>query len=153
VTGFALDTNVLVYAEGGESSPGEAVKIAVSRRLLGRLAETGGRTVVAVQSLAELHNVLVRKHRRPPSRAAAALRDWLPRAELVGSDATTLAAALDLTVDHNLPIFDALILAAAAEAECDVLLSEDFQDGFRWRGVTVVNPFGLAPDPRVARLL
>jgi len=33
------------------------------------------------------------------------------------------------------------------------LLSEDFHDGFAWRGVVVTNPFGPAPDRRVARLL
>ncbi|WP_205963481.1 PIN domain-containing protein [Roseicella aquatilis] len=30
---------------------------------------------------------------------------------------------------------------SAAEAECRLLLSEDIQDGFTWRGVTVRNPF------------
>jgi predicted nucleic acid-binding protein len=34
-----------------------------------------------------------------------------------------------------------VILAAAAEADCRLLLSEDLQDGLSWRGVTVVDPF------------
>jgi len=33
------------------------------------------------------------------------------------------------------------------------LLSEDFHDGFAWRGVVVTNPFRPAPDRRLARLL
>lgn len=40
-----------------------------------------------------------------------------------------------------------------ASARCDLLLSEDLQDGFAWRGVTVTNPFGSAPDPRIVNLL
>jgi predicted nucleic acid-binding protein len=121
--------------------------------LLKRLADTPSRTIIAVQALAELHNVLVRKRGLSAQRASGAVRGWIPRAELVPSSASTFATALDLATDHNLPIFDASILAAAAEAGCDVLLSEDFQDGFRWQGVTVVNPFRASPDPRVARLL
>jgi len=35
---------------------------------------------------------------------------------------------------------DAIILAAAADSGCRLLLSEDLQDGFSWRGVTVTNP-------------
>ena len=48
---------------------------------------------------------------------------------------------MDLVVDHKLRIWDAVILAAAAESQCRLLLSEDLRDGFTWRGVTVVKPF------------
>jgi predicted nucleic acid-binding protein len=48
---------------------------------------------------------------------------------------------------------DAIILAAAVEARCDLLLSEDLQDGFAWRGVVVTNPFRAAPDGRIVELL
>ena len=41
-------------------------------------------------------------------------------------------------------IWDAVMLSAAAEAGCRLLLSEDFQEGFTWRGVSVTNPF--APE-------
>jgi predicted nucleic acid-binding protein len=56
-------------------------------------------------------------------------------------------------VDHQLPIWDALILAVAAESRCRLLLSEDFQNGFTWRGVTVVNPFGTQIPPLLTDLL
>jgi predicted nucleic acid-binding protein len=36
---------------------------------------------------------------------------------------------------------DALILAAAIEADCDTVLSEDMQDGGKVGGVTIRNPF------------
>jgi len=36
----------------------------------------------------------------------------------------------------------------AADAGCRLLLSEDLQHGFTWRGVTVVNPF-LSPAPEL----
>jgi predicted nucleic acid-binding protein len=34
-----------------------------------------------------------------------------------------------------------VILSAASQAGCRLLLSEDLQDGFTWGGVTVINPF------------
>jgi len=48
---------------------------------------------------------------------------------------------MDLTVDHQISMWDALIMSVAAENKCRLLISEDFQNGFTWRGVTVVNPF------------
>jgi predicted nucleic acid-binding protein len=60
---------------------------------------------------------------------------------LIGTSPTVLLAATDLAVQHRLRIWNAVILAAAAEADCRLLLSEDLQDGLSWRGVTVVDPF------------
>ena len=56
---------------------------------------------------------------------------------------------LDKGVDHHqlarrypLSIYDAMIAAAALEAGCDSLFSEDFQTGQRIDGqLVVVNPF------------
>jgi predicted nucleic acid-binding protein len=35
----------------------------------------------------------------------------------------------------------------AADADCRLVLSEDLQEGFTWRGVTVTNPFGAERHP------
>lgn len=53
--------------------------------------------------------------------------------------------AFDLATQHKLAVWDAVTLAAAARADCDYLLSEDMQDRFSWRGVTVANPLGATP--------
>lgn len=58
-----------------------------------------------------------------------------------------MLAATDLALDHGLAIWDAVIFAAAAEVGCRLLLSEDLQDGFTWRGVSVVNPFAERRHP------
>ena len=44
-------------------------------------------------------------------------------------------------------------MAAAGEAGCRLLLSEDLQDGFTWSGVTVVNPFAKNRHPILTALL
>jgi predicted nucleic acid-binding protein len=41
----------------------------------------------------------------------------------------------------RLPWYDSLIVASAIEGQCDVLYSEDFQDGRQIGGVTISNPF------------
>jgi predicted nucleic acid-binding protein len=61
--------------------------------------------------------------------------------EVADSSWWAFQAAIDLAIDHGLQIWDALIMAVAAENRCRLLLSEDLQSGFIWRGVTVVNPF------------
>jgi predicted nucleic acid-binding protein len=148
---LALDTNVLVYAEGLNLAPSDAHKHRLAVRLMGRMADET--TVLARQSLAELHRVLVRKARLTSSEASIRVSLWALKADLVDTNAAVFNAALALATDHGLPIFDALILAAAVEARCDLLLSEDFHDGFAWRGIVVTNPFGPTPDRRLARLL
>ena len=50
-------------------------------------------------------------------------------------------AALEFARDHNVAFYDALILAAAIEAGCETLFSEDFQHGRRLGDCTIVNPF------------
>ena len=43
-----------------------------------------------------------------------------------------------------------VVLAASAEVECRLLLSEDLQEGFTWRGVTVTNTVAATPHLMLA---
>jgi predicted nucleic acid-binding protein len=72
---------------------------------------------------------------------------------VVETSAAVIVNATDLASDHGLTIWDSVVLAASAEAECRLLLSEDLQDGFTWRGVTVTNPFAATLHPILAALL
>ncbi len=47
--------------------------------------------------------------------------------------------------DHGLSFYDALIVAAAVEAGCDTLFSEDMQHGRSISGLAIVNPFLESP--------
>ena len=138
---IAVDTNILVYAHGGNDPERQRIALDV----LDVLTEKS--VFVPVQVLGELFNVLTRKAHW--SRAAA--RDAVLAAHdnhsLVDTSFSTLAAATDLCVDHGFSTWDAVILAAAAEAGCRLLLSEDMHDGFVWRGLTIVNPFAAERHP------
>lgn len=144
---IAVDTNILVYAHGGNDSGRQRIALDV----LDALAEES--VCVPVQVLGELFNVLTRKARW--SREAArdvviAVHDNLSP---IDTSFPALAAATDLCVDHEFAVWDAVILATAAGAGCRLLLSEDMHDGFTWRGLTIVNPFAPERHPLLEAVL
>ena len=153
MTRVAIDTNVLAYAEGLVFASDNVPKIKIAQDLLEGLIAGSHAPVVPVQALAELHRLLLRKGRLPGAEVASRIARLRSLADMVGSSPTVFDEALTLSGDHGLHIFDAIILAAAVEGRCDILLSEDLQDGFAWRGVVVTNPFGDAPDRRIAAIL
>ncbi len=140
---IALDTNVLAYAEGINGAERRSAALALIRRLPQEAA------IVPVQVLGELFNVLVRKGGKSRSDAREAILSWRDTYPGVETSPETMLAAIDLATDHQLGIWDAVILSAASQAGCRLLLSEDLQEGFTWAGVTVVNPFS---SPRHALL-
>lgn len=131
----ALDTNVLAYAEGINGAERRDAALALIRQL------PQGATVVPVQVLGELFNVLVRKGGKSRSDARDALQGWRDTFPVVETSPEVMVAAADLATDHQLGIWDAVILSAASQSDCRLLLSEDLQEGFTWAGVTVVDPF------------
>lgn len=132
---LALDTNVLAYAEG----VGDSRRQGLALELLDQLRQA--QVVLPVQVLAELFAVLVRKGRRARGEARDIVLAWKDAFEIASTTGDALVSAGDLSVDRQLSPWDALVLAVAAESGCRLLVSEDLQDGFTWRGVTVVNPF------------
>ncbi|MGH8306245.1 MAG: PIN domain-containing protein [Steroidobacteraceae bacterium] len=126
-----FDTNILIYAFAADdprSAPAE------------RLLAGGG--VIGVQVLNEFTNVTRRKlawEWREIESALAIIGDLFRTAHPL--TAAIHARAVGLAREHALPFYDALIVAAAAEAGCRELLSEDFQHGRKFGAVTVRNPF------------
>lgn len=144
---IALGTNVLACAEG----VGDTRRVDTALRLVEALP--AGSVMVPVQTLGELYRVLVGKAQRPPDEARAAVQAWADSFAVADSTWTSMQAALDLANDHQLGIWDALILAVAADARCRLLVSEDLHAGFTWRGVTVVDPFAPTLHPLLAACL
>jgi predicted nucleic acid-binding protein len=144
---LALDTNILVYAEGVNGEPRQRAALEILSRL------PRATTFIPVQVLGELFRVLVSKSPLSPKMAQARIADWQASFPLVDTSAAILTSAVNLAVQHKLRIWDAVILAAAAEADCRLLLSEDLQDGFAWGGVTVANPFSGKKNEPLAQVL
>jgi predicted nucleic acid-binding protein len=70
---------------------------------------------------------------------------WRP----VTVDEPLITAAWSIQDRFTLSFWDSLVVAAAREARCQVLLTEDLQHGAELDGVSVANPFlteaGLRP--------
>jgi predicted nucleic acid-binding protein len=143
----ALDTNVVAYSEGVNTIERRRAALSVLRRIP---RETIG---LPVQVLGELFNVLVRKRGFTPSQSHAVVKAWSESVSLIATSPEVMANAIEVARDHHLGIWDAVILSAAAEGGCRLLLSEDMQDGFAWGGVTVANPFAATRHPLLAGLL
>jgi len=139
----ALDTNVLAYAEGVNGVERRSLALELVRRL------PQESTVIPVQVLGELFNVLVRKAGKSRGDAREALLSWRDTFPAIETSPEIMLTAADLATDHQFGIWDAVILASASQAGCRLLLSEDLQEGFTWGGVTVVDPFA---SPRHALL-
>ncbi|MEA3037989.1 MAG: hypothetical protein QOE79_502 [Sphingomonadales bacterium] len=147
----ALDSNILVYLAGVSRTADDDTKIERLRTLVEALGETAS-LVAPVQALGELV-VVLRRSGASAKEARAVLIDMAEGVSVAPSELPTALSAADLAVDHKLQFWDALILSAAIEARCALLLSEDIQHGFVARGVTVVNPLADEPHPRLAALL
>ncbi len=143
----ALDTNVLAYAEG----VGDDVRRRMVVALLSRLPEAA--VVLPVQVLGELFRVLVGKLRQPAGQARESVLRWSDVYTVRDSSWAAMQSAFDLSAAHGLSIWDSLILSVAAEQHCRILLSEDLQEGFTWRGTTVVNPFSQPMHELLAGVL
>lgn len=147
MSGIALDTNILVYAEALNG-------VERQRRAIATLAGLDRRALVLPsQVLGEFFNVMTRKFNQPRSLTRERVMAWSSRFTCRAADADTFESALDAAAIHDLQIWDALILATAADAGCHMLLSEDMQHGFVFRGVTVVDPFTATVHPLLADAL
>ena len=108
--------------------------------------------ILPVQVLGECYGVLTRKGMARPLARRTILR-WQEVFEVADTTAAVLRQATGLSADRQLRIWDAIVLATAAETGCQLLLTEDLQDGFVWAGVTVVNPFAVPSHQVLSALM
>ena len=134
---FTLDTNILIYAI--DSSEGN--KHTLASRLLLRAATM--RQPLMLQSLNEFSSVVLRKRLIPASQIARILQYHERSFQVVPSSMEDLYVAVHAQQNHNLAFFDALLWATAKRSGCQVLFTEDFQDGRVLDGVRFINPFKL----------
>ena len=126
-----VDANVLVYAHDASAS----TKKAVAERLLAHIWEAGT-GCLSVQVLQEFFVTVTGKVAEPLSveEAADRIREfgmWYVFAP--GSD--DVLRAITLHKQARLSFWDAMVVHAATELGCDVLWSEDLNDGQVIQGV------------------
>jgi predicted nucleic acid-binding protein len=130
-----FDTNILVYTDD-RAAP------AKQRRALDLVAEhrSAGTGVVSLQVLQEYFVAVTRKLRVDPA-IARRKTELLAEFHLVEPQLTDVLAAIDLHRLHGFSLWDAMVLRAAKQAGCRILLTEDLQAGREIDGLVIQNPF------------
>lgn len=133
-----LDTNIFVYSfdEGAKKKREKA------RELIGEtLSEATG--IISTQVIQEFLSVALKKFSTPMTVEDAQLyldTVLAPLCEVYPS-LSLYQTTLRLQKETGYSFYDALIVAAALAGRCQVIYSEDLQDGRVVEGVRIVNPF------------
>ncbi len=125
-----LDTNILLYLLSNDN------RKAISKELI-RLNHT-----ISIQVLNEFSNVSVRKFKISTNDTKEFIEVISKKLDVVSFSKTTILNALDLKSKYNLQFYDSLIVATAIENHCNILYSEDMQDGLIVDNtIKITNPF------------
>jgi len=135
---FFLDTNIFVYSFD-RSAPQKAKK---AEQLI-RKAMTTKKGVVSYQVVQEFFNVALKRFAHPMQLAEAEQYLTTVFRPLLGvhSSAALYAEALRMRSSAGLAWYDALIVCSAIQAGCDLIYTEDLQDGQKLGSLLVKNPF------------
>jgi predicted nucleic acid-binding protein len=124
-----FDTNILLYLLSDDTKADKAEA----------LIAMGG--VVSVQVLNEFASVAFRKLKMTWSEIREILATIRAICEVIPVTVEIHEAGLAIAERYRLSLYDSLILAAAAKAECRIVYSEDIQDGQVLQNITICNPF------------
>lgn len=126
-----VDTNVLLYLISADAAKADKAEALLADGI-----------IISVQVLNEFANVARRKLQMPWEDLSKTLTDIRRFADVRPLTVKTHERGLALAERYQLSLYDAMIAAAALEAGCTTLASEDFSAGQRLDNRLVVrNPF------------
>lgn len=126
-----IDTNIVIYSLGTDST-----KAHIAAPLF------IGSPTISTQVLSETANVAFKRLSLSlaETRTLITTLEAMCRVEVISMGA--IHTALDIRERYGLSWYDSLIVASALEADCDILYSEDMQNGQEIDGrLRIVNPF------------
>jgi len=130
-----LDTNLWVYLY----DKGESHKSEVASRLFDLKFD---RIIVTTQILGELFNVLTRKKIVEEEEAHVIIKEVIEAFRVVAIDTPHVLRALEVRKRYLYRYWDSLIVGSAMVEDCEILYSEDMQDGQIFGdSLILVNPF------------
>ncbi len=130
-----IDTNILVYSVDTAHPDRQ-------QRALAALDDPAFDFVVSAQVLGEFYAVVTRKLAHPLTEEdAAAQVAQLSRLPTVPVDGALATAAIGASRRWKISYWDALIVEAARQAMCSVVLSEDLSAKTAYDGLVIQNPF------------
>jgi predicted nucleic acid-binding protein len=130
---YFVDSNVWLY----QLSDDEPVK----KERAGELLNSMRHKFISWQVVNEVCANLIRKKGKDEVFVRFAISFMLDSCALVAFSQKMLESASELRQGHSVSFWDSLVVAAALEAKCDFLVSEDMQDGKRFGALQVRNLF------------
>ena len=135
---FFLDTNIFIYS----LDPSAPQKSQTALQLIQRAVVTK-KGIVSYQVVQEFFHVALKRFAVPMKTADAEQYLISIFRPLLGvhSSPALFTDALQLQSKSGFSWYDSLIVAAAIQAKCDFLFTEDLQHGQRFGTLQVLNPF------------
>lgn len=130
-----VDANVLIYANDSR----DAVKQEKALTCIGELMRNRN-GVLSTQVIQEYAHVALGKLQQ---RQDVVLRQLvlLEALETVLIVPALIRRGIEIKAAYGIGFWDSIIISAAEQANCSLILSEDFNTGQFYSGIEVVNPF------------
>jgi predicted nucleic acid-binding protein len=130
---IALDTNILLFLHDTNQ---QSVKKNIAEELV------SSNPIISTQVISEYLNVCHKRFKLTKSDAMDALMKWLPFSEVANIAISTYTNAIGLIKKYDFQLFDAIIIAAAIDANCSKLFTEDMHHGLLVeKRLQIINPF------------
>jgi predicted nucleic acid-binding protein len=142
---FTLDTNILVDAVDAR----EGHKREFAMEIIAAAVRLD--CLMALQVVGEFYAAATTRFKLDAKDVAARTAQLIAGFDTFGYSVHAVRAALEEAPKGRFSYWDTVLLAAAAEAGCTTIFSEDMADGARFGSITVANPFrrdGLAPHAK-----
>ena len=129
-----LDTNIIIYLYSEDEN---------DKRNMAYNFVNSSNCVTSIQVMNEASNIWFRKH----NLNKCEISKYLDEIEAVCDDVMlirrkTINQAVDIKSQYGYSFYDCLMLSSALEANCEVILTEDMQDGQVIEStLKIVNPF------------
>jgi len=128
---YFIDTNIALYTIGQDNH-----KTEIARGLVASMP------FVSAQVINECVSVCLRKFAFSREQAYAFADTVMRRTNVLPVDEAVIRKSAELAIQKQISHWDALIVAAALLADCDILYSEDMQHGQVFDdSLTIINPF------------
>ena len=133
-----IDANIFLYCH----DQGHSVKRNIARELIFREYETGSCSI-STQVLIEFFQNFVVKFGNSYIDALKEMH-FMSRCSVIEQSLSLLNSGISIYSKHSLSVWDAMIIAAAKEADSQILYTEDMRHGQIIEGVKITNPFTTA---------
>jgi predicted nucleic acid-binding protein len=133
-----IDTNIFIYAHDNS----DPLKSEIAKTLI--LDQVSmNHAVISFQVIQEFCNATLKesKHLLDVKDVKRVINELLMPLVAHTQNELFIQKTLDLFNSYSLSFYDAAIIQAANDLGCDIVYSEDMQNGANYDGVIVVNPF------------